>query len=1059
MTHPYAFIRFVLCSLMLFSACLLPAQWEQIPAPGYERVQDVFHVGNSWVALTESGCYRSVNDGLSWFKRPPLERYHESILTVSGSDLYILSHGKGLYHSSNEGQTWTLLTNQASVGTGYPNHLAVTSQYIVFNTNGTVHRYDKFAPSALDTVLNVPPSLYPNFVRMQAQGNELWVTVKDSLLHSNDEGSTWSLVHEGIRATGFGLHDDTLMIATNTSGVQRSTDGGANWSMVFPLNSTNMKIYWDAGQWYLGFYSGNSYTLKSSADGGASWQNSPVPQLQSIYNVKRNGSTLIASTSFGTVRSTDSGNTWEVNNGGFAFDGFNSGGQYRLFAVGNNLVHSMNFSEDQGLSWFKPLNMLSVFNYSQIPSIILHEGSYLTLNGTATQIYRSNGDTRHWGVVCNLPAGTSRILISTGGYLYRLDFVNSNTPGTLFESADKGETWVPTGGVMSTYYTPFGYNGFLYEWRGGYGLFRSQNGGVSWQSIGAGLNSISQFDTPKFVSAGNVLFALGYNEIAASTNNGLTFSIINNNLIGDFGNPMGAINLAYDGSLVVVTTYDDDVYVGQGLNDQWVKINANLPASDFYDAGLAIHNGYIYIDFGYAEQPLWRRPLASLNLAQFDGKVWRDDNNNGLQDSGESNYKGAIVQAGTGSFATTDTAGNYELFADLNNDTLRIKKHAPWVLANPEFYNVTTSVSGKNFGLYFPPDIVDLQVDLTNITVFRPGFKENIYLRYANIGTAEPDGHIRFVANAPLEFETAFPAPDGMNGDTLYWNLQTLAAFSEGHIIVTVKVPASTPLGLEVNAYANITPSQPDVNSIDNQSFLSERVVGSYDPNDKRCDQNNISPEQIAAGEALVFTVRFQNTGTYPAEFVRIADTLDFERLDVSSFQVLASSHPCETTLRGSGAVEFFFDQIDLPPSDFNEPASHGFVKYSIRPRTSLALGQQIRNKAHIYFDYNPAIITNTTLTNVALPVGTHHLGQTNPSQALIISPNPSAGIVEIQTGEQIPGILRVFNTLGVLVLEKSDFSDFEKLDLSSIPSGHYNLEWRSKSGWRKMGKLVKINR
>jgi photosystem II stability/assembly factor-like uncharacterized protein len=1044
---------------MLFSACLLPAQWEQIPSPGNEGVQEVFHVGNSWVALAESGCYRSVNDGLSWVKRSPLELYHQSLMAVSGTDLYILSHAKGLYRSSNEGETWTLLTNQVSTGTDYPNQLTVTNQYIIFSTRGTVYRYDKFAPAAPDTILINSPAFYPNFLRMQAQGNELWVTAKDSLLHSTDEGSTWSLVHEGFRATGFGLHNDTLIVATHTSGVQRSTDGGASWSMVYPLNSPNMEIYWDAGLWFLGFYSGSNFTLKSSADGGASWQDFQLPQLQSIYKVKRNGSTLIASTGFGILRSSDLGNTWEMSNGGLAFDGFSFGEQKRFFAVSDNLVHDMNFSEDQGLSWFKPLNMLSVSSYQQVPSVISHEGSYFTLNGTATQVYRSDGDTRHWGVVCNLPTGQSRLLISTGDHLYRLDYLNANTPGVLFESTDKGETWVPTGGVMSPYHQPFGHNGFLYEWRGTYGLFRTQNGGITWQSIGAGLSNIAQFNNPDFISAGNVLFAFGYNEILASTNNGLTFSTINNNLIGDFGTPTGATNLAYDGSTLVVTTHFDDVYVSQGLNDQWFKITANLPFSALHDAGLAIHNGYIYLDYSYAEHPLWRRSVASLNLAQFDGKVWRDDNNNGLQDPAEPPYKGAIVQAGTGSFATSDIDGNYELFADLNNDTLRIKKHAPWVLTNPEFYNVTTSESGKNFGLYFPPDIVDLQVDLTNATVFRPGFQENIYLSYANLAATEPDGHIRFVANAPLEFLTAIPAPDGLNGDTLYWNLQTLAAFSEGQIIVSVKLPASTPLGSEVSAYASITPSQFDANMIDNQSFLTEIVVGSYDPNDKHCNQNTISPEQVAAGEPLLFTVRFQNTGTYPAEFVRIADTLDFERLDVSSFQVLATSHPCETALRGSGAVEFFFDQIHLAPSDFDEPASHGFVKYSIRPKTNLALGQQIRNKAYIYFDYNPPIITNTTLTNVAVPVGTHHFEQTNPNLALLISPNPSGGIVEIQTGEKSPGKLRVFNSVGMLMMERDGFSDFEKLDLSSLPSGHYNLEWRSKTGWRKMGKLVKINR
>ena len=85
------------------------------------------------------------------------------------------------------------------------------------------------------------------------------------------------------------------------------------------------------------------------------------------------------------------------------------------------------------------------------------------------------------------------------------------------------------------------------------------------------------------------------------------------------------------------------------------------------------------------------------------------------------------------------------------------------------------------------------------------------------------------------------------------------------------------------------------------QFSLHEPVLGAYDPNDKRSDHDRISPAQLAAGEPVTYTVRFQNTGTYPADFVRITDTLDTEHLDVATFRLLASSHPCQTTLSGAG--------------------------------------------------------------------------------------------------------------------------------------------------------------
>jgi len=50
-----------------------------------------------------------------------------------------------------------------------------------------------------------------------------------------------------------------------------------------------------------------------------------------------------------------------------------------------------------------------------------------------------------------------------------------------------------------------------------------------------------------------------------------------------------------------------------------------------------------------------------------------------------------------------------------------------------------------------------------------------------------------------------------------------------------------------------------------------------------------------------------------------------------------------------------------LPDLNTNEPASHGFVKFRIQARDSLAEMEEITNKTDIFFDFNPPIETNTT--------------------------------------------------------------------------------------------------
>jgi hypothetical protein len=44
---------------------------------------------------------------------------------------------------------------------------------------------------------------------------------------------------------------------------------------------------------------------------------------------------------------------------------------------------------------------------------------------------------------------------------------------------------------------------------------------------------------------------------------------------------------------------------------------------------------------------------------------------------------------------------------------------------------------------------------------------------------------------------------------------------------------------------------------------------------------------------------------------------------------------------------------------------SHGYVQYRIKTISGLANGVQIPNTAHIFFDFNPPVTTNTTINNI----------------------------------------------------------------------------------------------
>jgi gliding motility-associated-like protein/uncharacterized repeat protein (TIGR01451 family) len=157
----------------------------------------------------------------------------------------------------------------------------------------------------------------------------------------------------------------------------------------------------------------------------------------------------------------------------------------------------------------------------------------------------------------------------------------------------------------------------------------------------------------------------------------------------------------------------------------------------------------------------------------------------------------------------------------------------------------------------------------------------------------------------------------------------------------------------------------------ENKKVVCLEIIDSYDPNDKKVVPAGItSNHNIRGDEYLEYTIRFQNTGTASAINIKITDELD-QYLDVATLKIGASSHPVvwEKTTGPTTSIIWRFNKIYLPDSTTNEPASHGFVKFRIKPKQGLHKGTVIRNKADIYFDFNSPITTNQVFNSIGLPV------------------------------------------------------------------------------------------
>ncbi len=152
----------------------------------------------------------------------------------------------------------------------------------------------------------------------------------------------------------------------------------------------------------------------------------------------------------------------------------------------------------------------------------------------------------------------------------------------------------------------------------------------------------------------------------------------------------------------------------------------------------------------------------------------------------------------------------------------------------------------------------------------------------------------------------------------------------------------------------------------DNLSILRQVVTDAYDPNDKlESGGGTIDSTDAAGGKYLQYTIRFQNTGTDTAFNIVLKDTLS-NKVDPSTLEVMGASAPYQLTVRNGNILIWTLSNIQLPPSTQNNAGSVGFVAYRVKPVSGLAGGDQIRNSAWIYFDFNPGVPTGAEITLVS---------------------------------------------------------------------------------------------
>lgn len=357
------------------------------------------------------------------------------------------------------------------------------------------------------------------------------------------------------------------------------------------------------------------------------------------------------------------------------------------------------------------------------------------------------------------------------------------------------------------------------------------------------------------------------------------------------------------------------------------------------------------------------------------GRTFFDYNANNIKDSSDIFLPYQIVkETNTNHFAFSQADGTYRLSTS-NTGTYSVAQiqNLFYLSSSPGTHSATFTGMNQidslnDFATTQTIFINDLQITITPVGAFRPGFNATYSVEYKNIGTVPLQGTIIVYPDSNLTYISSTKTPLSISTDSIIWQTPILNPFNEGNFDLTVTVNSLTQIGYLLSSSVKIEPIATDQNPINNYASWQHIVTGSFDPNDILVDRDSITTEEILDPPFLDYIIRFQNTGNDTAFTVKILNPIDTFKLDLMSIEIISSSHNFNLNYVPEGNLEFKFDNILLPDSNINEPESHGFVRYRIRPKSTIAVHDSITNYAAIYFDYNLPVITNTAVTRIVYP-------------------------------------------------------------------------------------------
>ena len=273
-----------------------------------------------------------------------------------------------------------------------------------------------------------------------------------------------------------------------------------------------------------------------------------------------------------------------------------------------------------------------------------------------------------------------------------------------------------------------------------------------------------------------------------------------------------------------------------------------------------------------------------------------------------------------------------------------------------------------------------------------------LWINLNNAGCNSGNGKLKLILDPRVHagsysspyYQTVIPA---LTGDTIVWPNNTYIVY----------YPTCYFINLISNPTVNIGDTlifKTIIEGVNSETFLNNNIDtfkivarASWDPNDIQVNPIGKIPNNTT----LDYYIRFQNTGNAASSKVIVIDTLDAS-LNINSVVFKGSKHLVDIEKLQGNVLKFTFNPIYLPDSGSNNIGSMGFIAFSVNPTGYLPIGSQILNKAYIYFDSNPAVITNTVVNTIDSASNEPTIINNTKNNILpSIYPNPATDFLQIE--------------------------------------------------------------